>query len=153
MTSNPHKILSFFSTHGSICHWKQIFNMAILGCEHRSSTHQSANQNIVTLNMKGAKTASLRQKINWGSRAKPSIPHMRISLKSCKASERKMINLPVSQSHNRQLLSADPVSTFLVSPERRQVKDPNMRILSTDTITGLQTHPRKFALFISMSHI
>lgn len=32
-----------------------------IGCEHRSPTHQSANQNIVTLNMKGAKTARQRE--------------------------------------------------------------------------------------------
>lgn len=65
MTSNPHKILSFFFYPWLYMSLKtEIFNMAILGCEHRSPTHQSANQNIVTLNMKGAKTASLRQKIN-----------------------------------------------------------------------------------------
>lgn len=58
MTSNPHKILSFFFLPMAL------YVIENLGCEHRSPTHQSANQNIVTLNMKGAKTARLREKIN-----------------------------------------------------------------------------------------
>lgn len=33
------------------------------------------------------------------------------------------VDLPVSQSQRRQLLSADPVKTFLVSPESGQVKE------------------------------
>lgn len=33
------------------------------------------------------------------------------------------VDLPVSQSQSRQLLSADPVKTFLVSPESGQVKE------------------------------
>lgn len=37
--------------------------------------------------------------------------------------EKACFYLPVSQSHSRQLLSADPVSTLLVSPERGYAKE------------------------------